>query len=1003
MTDRGRVPFAVVGVFLLVSASVLVATSRTRQPPTTEPAAERAIERAERAVVASLRRAARAAAHDAAARPLTRTANTPAGRAIAAAESDPFRAALELRVALALRERLRHATTQVGGVHVVARSPDRPAGEGAGVRAALERVGTERVGPNASAVRVTASDVTLVATRNGRVLDRVTLSPSVVVGSPVLALHDRVKRFEARLNRGPLEPGFGRRLTARLYAATWARGVAQYGGGPVVNVLGTRHVELLANGALLGTTRAVLGDVDPAAPAALRSATLRVAGRDVASGLREGLKRSNRTGTPALPRSVVTGGPATEQRRVHVGPAADRALVNLTDGGIDQVLQRTYTTTVRGRRTVERRSRSVTGGGRPGPEWFRTDREVTSEWSVAPLDDGVASPEGRAAWHRFTTASRLVVRTRAVVRTWEHDGDARRTRRVERTTYAVGLAIWGRPTHATPAPGRPVRTAFQRRASPMGGPNLADAERDAAERFEGRVDRLAERAVRESVYGNATGPWRERVEGQVPTTLRDSVATDVAALHRRVRNLSVAVDRESFATLSVSPARRLANRIRERRGELVGAPERYDHVAGKASVAARAAYLDRVLAALDAQAERHAAAERELDRTLADAGAGGLGRLRRLVDARHGSVETAPPLTDGRFGPLITTVATDPVYLSTATRADGSAPLATRNVNLAVPFGDAAESAVDALTEAVFGEPTVGLGTAGRMLQSAREAATATGNESLARDTRRLSGAVNRSLGRVRRRLTDTLRGRGVGSETRRAAVRTTLAEWDSPAARALALSNGSVTPRVVAAVAAHEPRFREPARRVALRAAVNGTVRRALRSPEVRVAERPTDGVGRRLRWLARTAGRETAGKALEAGANRLRERLRGPLSAVPTGVPVTPVPGYWYATTNLWHVTVRGQYDRVVVRARTGCPPTGTLIYVRDGEPVRLDVDGDGVPERLGRSEHVSFDVSTTVVVAVPPGPRGVGDKDGNADERSDGWSGFDTPSGRSANETT
>lgn len=123
-----------------------------------------------------------------------------------------------------------------------------------------------------------------------------------------------------------------------------------------------------------------------------------------------------------------------------------------------------------------------------------------------------------------------------------------------------------------------------------------------------------------------------------------------------------------------------------------------------------------------------------------------------------------------------------------------------------------------------------------------------------------------------------------------------------------------------------------------------------------------------------------------------------------MPAGVPVTPVPRYWYATVNVWHVTVRGRYDRVEIHAGTGRPPAGTLTYIRNGHAVELDVDGDGTLERLGRAVRVSFDISTTVVVGVPPGPRGVGDTDGNANERSSGWPGPERGPGHGpSNETT
>jgi len=106
--------------------------------------------------------------------------------------------------------------------------------------------------------------------------------------------------------------------------------------------------------------------------------------------------------------------------------------------------------------------------------------------------------------------------------------------------------------------------------------------------------------------------------------------------------------------------------------------------------------------------------------------------------------------------------------------------------------------------------------------------------------------------------------------------------------------------------------------------------------------------------------------------------------IGETPAGLPVTPVPGYWYATTNVWTVSVRGAYARFALRTRRGVPGE-RLRYVRDGSTVTLDVTGDGDHEVLGRDERVAFETNTTVVVAVPPGG-GVGD--GEADERSPGW---------------
>jgi hypothetical protein len=90
-----------------------------------------------------------------------------------------------------------------------------------------------------------------------------------------------------------------------------------------------------------------------------------------------------------------------------------------------------------------------------------------------------------------------------------------------------------------------------------------------------------------------------------------------------------------------------------------------------------------------------------------------------------------------------------------------------------------------------------------------------------------------------------------------------------------------------------------------------------------------------------------------------------------------------------NVWTVDVRGAYARFTLRTHrdTTGPSTATR-YVRDGSVVRLDVDGDGGEERIGRDERVAFESRTAVAVAVPPYRSGVGDVDGNADERAGTW---------------
>jgi hypothetical protein len=132
------------------------------------------------------------------------------------------------------------------------------------LRRTKRRVHVEPVGkPTDAGIRVRIENVSVRATRGGTTVAAATRNVTLVVETPVLALHERVQRFERRLDTGALESGLGRRLIARLYAVTWARGYAQYSGAPIANVLGNRHVELMTNGAILKEQTNAFGASDP--------------------------------------------------------------------------------------------------------------------------------------------------------------------------------------------------------------------------------------------------------------------------------------------------------------------------------------------------------------------------------------------------------------------------------------------------------------------------------------------------------------------------------------------------------------------------------------------------------------------------------------------------------------------------------------------------------------------------------------------------------------------
>jgi hypothetical protein len=301
-------------------------------------------------------------------------------------------------------------------------------------------------------------------------------------------------------------------------------------------------------------------------------------------------------------------------------------------------------------------------------------------------------------------------------------------------------------------------------------------------------------------------------------------------------------------------------------------------------------------------------------------------------------------------------------------------PLDARNVNVfTLPYA----GATDRLLAGLLGPERVRLRTAAQSLRGTRPLAGR--NERLDDNRSALRDAVADGVAHVRAALRRWLAAHDVGDSVadRRSILERGLDEWPAVGTRAVALANGTAA-RAVAREATRNLR-----RRARIAAGLRNATDAALADEAARPHQSTVRGVTEEVRSLARWTAGEATGSAVNESAGKL---VRGVLGNVSAGLPVAPVPGYWYATINVWYVESRGRYERVTVRTRRG--PRSTT-YTRDGSIVALDVDGDGGRERLGRSVPVSFDVSTVVVVVVPPGPRGVGDTDGRAEEESPGWS--------------
>jgi hypothetical protein len=983
-----RIPFALVGVLLLVGSATFVGSL---QPPSvTGPSVDEALDDVGAETQSAVRDGVSTAAREAARNPVTVPASTTAGDIIN--ESASFRDALRLRSYLAVRNRVGRLSGVSNGLNVTATLP--ATRTAATLREAKHRVDLKRAGDGGTALRATVENITLTVSRNGREIGTRTVSPTVTVPVPTLFVHDRVRAFERRLDSGPGNPGLGSRLTARMYALTWIRGYAQFGGAPIDNVVTNRHIGLFTNGAVLSMQREFFGQEDPRGAALLGWATANTALTDIVDGANHTV--ANRLSTvhndlqgerlPAVlaeqQRSEMPGASPRDTRTVGINETADRAFLTTADE-MNRTIREPYRVEVRLRTTVSKTASVVLDDpdepGKTGADRSLVNVSVRNETTVTARE---RPPHATTdPWHRLTTRGRWVNRTQTIRRTWNVSNGTRRTVERRKRAHAVDIELSGRhDTGETPL--RPFVSIHQR-GGPLGGPNLADIERKAEKHL------LKRRGGTEQIARETVQSGGQRMEsvvlGERPATLSEWIYRDIAGLRERVRNVSVSVSKGALATMQVNPARRLVDELDERWAEMRAVPSEYDSVATRARIAARTAFLERVRTRLQERAAKHEKQRAKLDDKLADTDVGSLERLQSDYDNR----EQKP----GRVGRSDITMRVNaaPSYL-TLGELDGEDvsgiptgtsehPLVAHNRNLfTVPYGDGADAVVDG----VLGEDRTRLQTAARVLSAAVGLGMDENETGALREEITESNAVLRTL------LADSL---DVATNTsfgeRMTVVQAALDGWKGPVATAGALGNGSAAAAIrTEATERWNLSYRRSDRLglVLERRLEKMRTTEAVRTPEEPVAEH--FGTVQRLAVSRLTGAIEDGSKKrIKRGIER---RVGRSLSRLPAGLPLAPLPPYWYLTVNYWEIQAAGEYARFAVSVPRGSAdhPGGRVTYVRDGSAVELDVDGDGSGETLGHATRVDFEVQTSVAIAVPPRPRGVGDVDGQMNEASPGW---------------
>lgn len=1033
--DRGRVPFALLGVVLVVG-SVAVATI-SLDADRVERDAALAGDRAEATVESALRETVRDAGARAAANPVVSPADTAFGDVLD--DDRPFRSQLELLIALGLRDRLADTTQRVDGARATVDLS--PITNATSAEAAMDRVDVSARRPGM--IDVTVEAVPVVVRQGGVVVDRRNRTIEASVTSPALTLHDRTERFQGRLDGATLEGGsLSRGLTGGLYGLAWTRGYGQYAGLPIEDVIANRHAELVANLAVLDAQRATFGNSDPEAEAGLVAATTRVATNETvgleAGGFLDAALPDPTADTPSF--EAVTDSPS-RVTTVGVNETADRALADVLEHRSTSASSRDQTgpapetvgagdspepwrypleSIVRSAMSLEAAVSTATERGdrhlvesseAPGTNWSRSD---TGEAEVEVYDVGPGPGPSRSPgadggdWDRVLDADREVVLQERVPVTYTHDGNGSERTDHERYRRVVDVAI---ALDHRPAGGDWIPTAPMRR--PEGGTyaslvERAEAELIAAAADDGDIEEGLDALARDAATGEPTDT-RTEIRPEELGRQETLVYHEVSSLADELRPISTEAELEALAG-DASPASQLAGRIVAHEAAYREVPARYRDVEHRAMVAARSVYLDRVIDRLRVRSTlttRLQGALADKVREISQLPAVGLDRL-LSVGVDYARPEPRPMVTTPPVPAVSLIVDGDPGYLSleqvneTRVAPPGGEnasyyPLSARTRTIAsLPTDEIS----DEIGEGIAGvlvrllpdpEAKIDLELAARVLQGADlvpgPMAADAGLES-ERDELRV--AVREGAQLVRTTAIQTVAERTALSNDEAAVlVDDATAGWESNASLAIAFADGSAADAIREALVRSGDVGTIEADRTAT--IVRDRIAETLSSGDVKVGIGVAEPVTSRVREVTAEEIAGATDRIVEGVADRLADRFeRAPVVNL-QGFPVVPIPGWWVATANVWRVGVHGTYAGFAVRARQGGPRGGAGIsYRRDGRPVGVDVTGNGTPELLGHADRIRFVASTTVAVVVPPNGGGIGNTNASLEQTSPGWEG-------------
>lgn len=1092
--DRARVPFAVVGVLLLVSSLALVGYVDTRESAEPETDATLAMDRTEAAVQTALRDGAVRAAERAAEQPVTDPADTDYGAVLD--EDRPFRSYLEGLVYLEVADRLDAVGQQVGDVATRAALP--PVTDTESFATVIDRVSVTAGGTDDGLLTVELDGVEMTGERNGAVFEQRTESMTVSVPTPVLQLHDRTEQFQERLDAPVHRSGLTQRFNARIYAMGWARGYAQYGGAPVTEVIANRHVEPAVNSALYRTQQDVFGAADPRLENAVRRGWLCMAAQDAEElygsytadtvggagdvcDVSEWLLGDRHTGAlPDAPGTLDLLGSAPGMDAEHTIGVNETAYLplrtllqssgaNSISGAIDRIftveaaLDTTLETEppafaherpdpVATQAQAEREHSHVTIGS------VTLDRPAANETYASIEFDGAITVTERQHWtwqsgdgeqnSAVTVDNDSITITGSLELeegTLSSDANLR-----EMTDIHIDRAYERGPE--SPADERTVPTP------PAGFPNFADAEDDILASIFGGASAPAVGAWLRSQWAGVTESSDVGLpdtatadldhEAMLSSALEETIVDDLGTLQEEMETITHTFERSDLVHDGTGdgPFDELHDRVLEEMDAMLDREASFENVGQVAVYEARYAYFAQLLADLERVAQAHTTAMDSLDQGLQEVDSS-LDRTLSFLQQGLDAAEPDPvPIESPAVTPDVTYEVTgSPTYLAAEniTRGDvpavdpdtDFAPLSMANENyLKLPYESIVSGLLDSILNVVgIGDPDAELTfrTAGEALQ-AGELAVVAGQDDEYADTAQLAAltdvlrdeldqAIDRFGAQLSRTLTDelyleadeSLSESGPVPEPPDGTLRESIPEgapvemvegtadaleaYDGAAGMAIAIGNGNVTGPLVEeltarlSASAYRPEYAdglsESGWADVVESAVRPAVDRAASAETVTLSDTDTvEELDTETRRALENVSRDMLEDRLDEFEGRGQfdlaeyedwvDGVETPLR-VPAGLPLLPLPTNWYATINMWDVDAMGTYARFEATAHVGSPGDGSsTTYVRENRTATLDIAED--TRVLGGVEPIRFETESLLVVVVPPGGVGVGDRD-------------------------